>query len=247
MMDLRWTFLVVRSGKPPARSKRICQPNVDSVPVPVRSDFPCPRSSTWRMRSRYCFIVVAAAGRWRNHSLLFRRGGRAPGARRDRTPGPDHRRGEPAVGDGDSPLRQIVIEQPREPAADEAALLAPRRPKKVLPARQGAGDAEQGLGGNERYRSEMEHSERAVADPVPAPRSGDDQGKATDDEQHEQDVQGEDGVGEPCRRHIPPACHSGRGRGQTVTTLSPIAFALLLIASSRQRMPSTLVASAIAR
>src|SRR5712692_8623768 len=56
MMDLRWTFLVVRSGKPPARSKRICQPNVDSVPVPVRSDFLAPRSSTWRMRSRYCFI-----------------------------------------------------------------------------------------------------------------------------------------------------------------------------------------------
>ena len=31
------TRLVVTSGNPSARSKRICQPNSDSVPVPVRS------------------------------------------------------------------------------------------------------------------------------------------------------------------------------------------------------------------
>src|SRR4051812_38639176 len=58
MMDLRWTFLVVSSGKPAARSNRICQPNTDSVPVPVRSLLRCPCSSTCRIRSRYCFTLV---------------------------------------------------------------------------------------------------------------------------------------------------------------------------------------------
>src|SRR4051812_11866199 len=62
MMDLRWTFFVVTSGKPAPRSKRICQPKVDSVPVPVRSLFLCPCSSTWRIRSRYCFTLVGDVG-----------------------------------------------------------------------------------------------------------------------------------------------------------------------------------------
>src|SRR3989442_15239369 len=195
------------------------------------------------MRSRYCFIGAGVAGRWRNDSVLFRRGGRAPGARRDRAPGPDHRHGERAVSDGENPLRKIVVEQPREPAADEAALLAPARPEDVLPAREGAGDAEHGLGGDESYRGERHYAKCAIAHPAPAPRPGGDQTKAADHEQHEEHMQGEDSVGEPCRRHISPT----RRKGQTVTTLSPIAFALPLIASSRQRMPSTLVASAIAR
>ena len=37
MIDLRCTFLVVTSGKPSARSKRIWWPNTLRVPVPVRS------------------------------------------------------------------------------------------------------------------------------------------------------------------------------------------------------------------
>ena len=36
-IDLRCSFLVVTSGKPSARSKRIWWPNTLSVPVPVRS------------------------------------------------------------------------------------------------------------------------------------------------------------------------------------------------------------------
>ena len=51
-IDFRCTFLVVTSGKPSASGKRICQPNTDSVPVPVRSDLRVPCSSTWRIRSR---------------------------------------------------------------------------------------------------------------------------------------------------------------------------------------------------
>ena len=53
MIDFRCSFLVVTSGKPPARSKRIWWPNTDSVPVPVRSLLRTPWSSTWRIRSRY--------------------------------------------------------------------------------------------------------------------------------------------------------------------------------------------------
>ena len=52
-IDFRCSFLVVTSGKPCARSKRICQPNTLRVPVPVRSAFSVPCSSTWRSRSRY--------------------------------------------------------------------------------------------------------------------------------------------------------------------------------------------------
>ena len=37
MIERKCSFLVVSSGKPSARSKRICAPNQDSVPVPVRS------------------------------------------------------------------------------------------------------------------------------------------------------------------------------------------------------------------
>ena len=39
MIDLRCSFLVVITGSPLARSKRICQPKTERVPVPVRSDF----------------------------------------------------------------------------------------------------------------------------------------------------------------------------------------------------------------
>ena len=41
-IERRCTFLVVTSGKPAARSKRICWPNSDSVPVPVRSSLRTP-------------------------------------------------------------------------------------------------------------------------------------------------------------------------------------------------------------
>src|SRR5690349_18614314 len=56
MTDLRWTFLVVTSGNPSARSNRICQPKVLSVPVPVRSSLGRPWSRRWRISSKYCFI-----------------------------------------------------------------------------------------------------------------------------------------------------------------------------------------------
>ncbi len=52
MIDFRCSFLVVITGKPLARSKRICQPKTERVPVPVRSDLSLPFSSTWRIRSR---------------------------------------------------------------------------------------------------------------------------------------------------------------------------------------------------
>lgn len=57
MIDFRWSFFVVSSGKPSARLKRIWYPNTLFVPVPVRSPFIVPCSFTWRSRSRYCFIV----------------------------------------------------------------------------------------------------------------------------------------------------------------------------------------------
>src|ERR1700729_2480330 len=59
MMDFRCTFLVVTSGKPSARSKRIWWPKIDRVPVPVRSRFSTPVSRTSSSRSRYCFIFWA--------------------------------------------------------------------------------------------------------------------------------------------------------------------------------------------
>src|SRR3954453_7940894 len=52
--DRVWTFLVVTSGKPSERSKRIWCPKTESVPVPVRSDFSTPSSRTRVRRSRYC-------------------------------------------------------------------------------------------------------------------------------------------------------------------------------------------------
>ena len=42
MIDFRCTFLVVTSGKPSARSKRIWWPNTLRVPVPVRSALAVP-------------------------------------------------------------------------------------------------------------------------------------------------------------------------------------------------------------
>jgi hypothetical protein len=45
-MDLKCTRLVVISGKPAARSKRIWYPNTDNVPVPVRSGFAAPLRRT---------------------------------------------------------------------------------------------------------------------------------------------------------------------------------------------------------
>ncbi len=52
------TRLVVISGKPALRSKRIWWPNTDRVPVPVRSDFGVPCSMTWRSRSSYGVATV---------------------------------------------------------------------------------------------------------------------------------------------------------------------------------------------
>ena len=56
MMDFRCTFLVVRSGNPAPRSKRIWYPKTLCVPTPVRSSFITPCSRMCRRRSRYCFI-----------------------------------------------------------------------------------------------------------------------------------------------------------------------------------------------
>src|SRR5688572_3708801 len=52
-MDFRCTFLVVTSGKPSARSKRIWWPNTLLVPVPVWSALATPCVSTRRMKSSY--------------------------------------------------------------------------------------------------------------------------------------------------------------------------------------------------
>ena len=53
MIDLRCSFFVVSSGKLIARSNRICAPNTERVPVPVRSVLVAPRASTVASRSRY--------------------------------------------------------------------------------------------------------------------------------------------------------------------------------------------------
>src|SRR5688572_23183623 len=53
MIDFKCTFLVVTSGKPSLRSKRIWWPNTLLVPVPVRSALNTPWVSTWRMKSSY--------------------------------------------------------------------------------------------------------------------------------------------------------------------------------------------------
>ena len=50
--DRVWTFFVVTSGKPSARSKRIWWPNTQRVPVPVRSPFSAPSSRIRWRRSR---------------------------------------------------------------------------------------------------------------------------------------------------------------------------------------------------
>src|SRR5262249_14646396 len=52
-IDLRCSFLVVVSGKPSARSKRIWWPNTDSVPVPVRSRFSAPSARIRSISSWY--------------------------------------------------------------------------------------------------------------------------------------------------------------------------------------------------
>src|SRR2546425_600623 len=54
MIDFRCSFLVVSSGKLSSSEKRIWRPNTERVPVPVRSVFCAPRSSTSARRSRYC-------------------------------------------------------------------------------------------------------------------------------------------------------------------------------------------------
>ena len=51
--DLRWTFLVMTSGKPAFSGKRICAPKTENVPVPVRSALGFPCSKTCRSKSRY--------------------------------------------------------------------------------------------------------------------------------------------------------------------------------------------------
>jgi hypothetical protein len=51
--------LVVSSGNFSARSKRICTPNLERVPVPVRSPRRTPVAITSRTRSRYWFSSCA--------------------------------------------------------------------------------------------------------------------------------------------------------------------------------------------
>src|SRR5699024_9708870 len=59
-MDLRCTRLVVTSGKPSDRSNRIWWPKIERVPVPVRSDFGVPCSSTCRSRAAYAVVTATA-------------------------------------------------------------------------------------------------------------------------------------------------------------------------------------------
>lgn len=53
---LEVNLLVVSSGNPSDRSKRIWYPNTLCVPTPVRSCFTTPSFLIWRNRSRYCLI-----------------------------------------------------------------------------------------------------------------------------------------------------------------------------------------------
>ena len=53
-IERRCTFLVVTSGNPSPRSKRIWWPKTLFVPVPVRSALATPWSRTWRRKSSYC-------------------------------------------------------------------------------------------------------------------------------------------------------------------------------------------------
>ena len=61
-IERRCTFLVVTSGKPSRRSKRIWWPNTLFVPVPVRSALATPWSRTWRRKSSYCERIGRSAG-----------------------------------------------------------------------------------------------------------------------------------------------------------------------------------------
>ncbi len=56
------SFLVVTSGNPSLKSKRIWWPNTDRVPVPVRSVFSTPCSNTWRMKSSYWLRIGRRVG-----------------------------------------------------------------------------------------------------------------------------------------------------------------------------------------
>src|SRR5215469_6019304 len=65
------TFFVVNKGNPFRKSYWVCRPNSDNVPVPVRSVFFVPFSSTWRTSSRYsCTIAPLKKA---SHTLLLHR------------------------------------------------------------------------------------------------------------------------------------------------------------------------------
>src|SRR6202171_2636673 len=76
MMDLTCSFLVVTSGKPAARSKRIWWPNTERVPTPVRSRFSTPSASTRSMRSRYWRIGDPATRQFSLHQMSSPRSAR---------------------------------------------------------------------------------------------------------------------------------------------------------------------------
>src|SRR5208282_559677 len=62
MMDFTCSFLVVSSGNPALRSKRIWWPKIERVPIPVRSRFSTPSLSTRSIKSRYWRIGVGFCG-----------------------------------------------------------------------------------------------------------------------------------------------------------------------------------------
>ena len=78
MMERRCTFLVVTSGKPSDRSKRIWWPNTLFVPVPVRSPLVTPWSRTWRMKSSY-WERMGRMGSWSYAAIIGRRPWRTSG------------------------------------------------------------------------------------------------------------------------------------------------------------------------
>src|SRR5262249_37147600 len=84
--DLKWIFLVVTSGKPPERSKRIWYPKTLVVPVPVRSLFGIPWSRTCRTNSSYCAIRPKIAARPAGTRDASGREGRRVGALFDDDP-----------------------------------------------------------------------------------------------------------------------------------------------------------------
>jgi hypothetical protein len=163
----------------------------------------------------------------------------APAARRHPPPAREHRRAESSVGKDERPPWRIVVQQPRQPVLDEAALVAglAREPAEVLlPDRQGAEPPEPGLRDDEGHGAEVHQAKAAVPHPAPAQRSADKyERQSTDDESdhgyvhHENDIREQLGAG----RIHGPLCTTPAGRQGAVPKASGWYPATLLSGEGR--------------